>query len=302
VLEGAVVVRDGKYTLPLRLRSREGDVFWNAPADASASLPTLTDAVARSAARALSTSCIPDDRVVIASAEASDVFMQARVEYRQFYRPELERAVRLFERADELEPNNPTIVAWHAAALARMRFFEDGPERASEVARRAIDLGARDAVPYLALAEAALQDMRVVESARAFVTGLRIAPGLMDARVAFAHFLAELGAFEPATRLSESLRDADPVFPGTLDVPLRIAAVRGRFDEVRRIVETAPGEGGGVVRVRISGRARRGRTRSTSTRRRSSSSRGSRRRSSKANHRSRSSTASRRSSARAAAR
>ena len=250
VLEGAVVVRDGKYTLPLRLRSREGDVFWRAPEDASASLPTLTDAVARSAARALQASCIPDARVVIASPEASELFMQARVEYRQFYRPQLERAVELLERVDRLEPNNPTIVAWHAAALARIRFFEDSPERASELARRAIALGARDAVPYLALAEASLQDMRVVEASRAFVTGLRIAPGAVDARVAFSHFLFELGAFEPATRLSESLRAADPLFPGTIDVPLRIAAFHGRFDEVRRIADETPDENGGV-RVRI---------------------------------------------------
>ncbi|HEY2365430.1 MAG TPA: hypothetical protein VGH87_03550, partial [Polyangiaceae bacterium] len=247
---GAVTLRDGKYTLPLRLRSREGDVFWRAPEDASASLPTLTDAVARSAARALQASCVPDARIVIASPEASELFMQARVEYRQFYRPQLEKAVQLLERVDQLEPNNPTIVAWHAAALARIRFFDDAPEKASELARRAIALGARDAVPYVALAEASLQDMRVVEASRAFVTGLRIAPGAVDARVAFAHFLVELGAFEPATRLSESLRAADPHFPGTIDVPLRVAAFHGRFDEVRRIAETTPDENGGV-RVRI---------------------------------------------------
>jgi serine/threonine-protein kinase len=253
VLEGSVVLRDGKYTLPLHLRSREGDVFWRAPEDASASLPTITDAVARAAAKALDASCITDARIVIASPEASDLFMQARVEYRQFYRPQLERALQMMERVDQLEPNNPTIVAWHAATLARIRFFDDMPEKASELARRAIDLGARDAVPYLALAESALQDMRVSETGRAFVTGLRIAPGVMDARVAFAHFLTELGAFEPATRLAESLRAADPHFPGIVDVPLRIAAIRGRFDEVRRLHEatTAP-ESGGSVRVHIS--------------------------------------------------
>src|SRR5262249_51396966 len=149
-------------------------------------------------------------------------------------------------------PNNPTIVAWHAAALARIRFFDDSPERASELARRAIAIGARDAVPYLALAESALQDMRVSETGRAFVTGLRIAPGVMDARVAFAHFLTELGAFEPATRLAESLRAADPLFPGIVDVPLRIAAIRGRFDEVRRLHESTAPESGGAVRVHIS--------------------------------------------------
>jgi hypothetical protein len=252
VLEGSVVVRDGTYTLPLRLRSREGDVFWRAPEETSASLPTLTDSVARSAARALSTTCVADARVVIASPEASDLFMQARAEYRQFYRPQLERAVALLQRVDELEPNNPTIVAWHAAALARIRFFDDSPERASELARRAIALGARDAVPYLALAEASLQDMHVGESGRAFITGLRIAPGAMDARVSFSHFLMELGAFEPATRLAESLRAADPLFPGIIDVALRIAAIRGRFDEVRRIHDSLPAEGGGAVRVTIS--------------------------------------------------
>jgi len=250
ILEGSVVLRDGTYTLPLLLRSREGDVFWRAPEDESASLPTLTDAVARSAARALSTSCIPDARVVIASPEASDLFMQARAEYRQFYRPQLERAVQLIERVDQLEPNNPTIVAWHAAALARIRFFDDSPERASEIARRAIALGARDAMPYLALAEASLQDMRVCDAGRAFVTGLGIAPGAMEARVAFSHFLAELGAFEPAMRLAESLKAADANFPGIHEVSLRVAAFRGRWAEVRRINESLLGDGG--VRVRIS--------------------------------------------------
>jgi hypothetical protein len=252
VLEGPLVLRDGKYTLPVVLRSREGDVFWSATnEEPSASLPALADKVAASVARALSTSVRDTEaRAELASPEAAELFMQARAEYRQFYRTHLERAVQLLERVDQLEPNNPTVLAWRAATIARLRFFEDSPDQARELVARALALGARDAVPYVALGDTCLQDMRVVEGARAYVTGLRLAPGVFDARATFAHFIAELGALEPALRLDESLRATDPSFVGTLDIPMRAAAIRGRFDEVWRIHALTPDAPGGI-RVRI---------------------------------------------------
>ncbi len=242
VLEGAVTMRDGRCALRLSMRSPEGDVFWRTSLEGSAAaLPSLVDAAATSVARALAVKSRPvDERSVFASREAAELFLEARAEYRYAARARVERAVTLFERVDQLEPNNPTVLAWRAAALTRRRFFGEGPDLARELIDRALALGSSEAIPYVALAESCLQDMRVTEAARAFVTGLRRAPGIFDGRLRFANFLGELGAVEPALRLVAGLRAEQPSFAATLDLPLRVAALRGRFDEMRAMHESVP--------------------------------------------------------------
>jgi eukaryotic-like serine/threonine-protein kinase len=253
VLEGVVTMRDGRCALRLAMRSPEGDVFWRKDLDGSAAaLPSLVDAAAISVARALAVSSRPAlEGSAFASREAAELFLQARSEYRYAARPHVERAIALFERVDQLEPNNATVLAWRAAALTRRRFFGEGPDLARELIERALALGSREAIPYLALAESCLQDMRVTEAARAFATGLRRAPGMFDGRLRFANFLGELGAFEPALRLVAGLRAEQPSFAASLDLPLRIAALRGRFDEVRAIHESVPAGAMGAALLNV---------------------------------------------------
>lgn len=224
-------------SLRFALASRDGDEFWRARFDGSAAaLPTLAERAATEIARALATSARPAEETGhFATREAAELYLDARVEYRRFYPANIERAIDLLDRVLELSPDNPNALACKAAALTRLRFFVPGPDRAHDLIERARALGSREALPWVASAESCLQDMRVVEAARSWMTALRLAPGLGDARETFASFLMELGAFEPAIRLAESLRAG-----GSLrgrDVPMRVAAMRGQLTEVYAIAE-----------------------------------------------------------------
>jgi serine/threonine-protein kinase len=255
IVSGKISMKDGACKIHVELHSRDGDVFWHETIEGpAASLPALADAVATAAARALSAEARPtDDSSKFTSQESAELFLRARVEYRQFYLSNVDKAVELFDRIEKLEPNNPTVLAWKASALTRQRFFGDGSDRARELIERALALGSKEAIPYVALGEACLQEMRADETARAFVTALRLAPGMIDVRATFASFLSEVGAFEPALRLAESVRAAEPGHVAMLEVPMRLAALRGRFDESTAILAGVPRDAMGIVRLQLAG-------------------------------------------------
>ena len=246
-LAGGIALRGDAASMQLALHSRDGDEFWRSTFEGAAgALPRLAESAAAAIAGALSAGSRPvDDGAALPSREAVELFFEARTAYRQLFPGHLKHAIALLERVEALAPDNPTVLAWKAAALTRLRFFEAGPDRAHELIDRAQALGSREALPHVARAEACLQDMRVVDAARSFVVALELAPGAPDVRESFAHFLGEVGAFEPALRLTQSLPGAGR----NQEVAMRLHAVRGRFDEVSRLAEEA--HAAGLVRASV---------------------------------------------------
>jgi hypothetical protein len=253
VLDGAISEAGGDCILDLELRSRDGDAFWRRTFRAPrAALASVVETAARSAGAALAASCSADVTPSFGSAEAAEAFLAARAEYRKLWLVHGKRAMELLDRADALAPNHPSVIAWKAVTQARMRFNEDGHNHARELVTRALELGgAREPEVHLALAQVHIQDMKIVESMRETLIALRLAPGLIDARVALDVLLSEIGAPAPAEKLASALLGAEGAFAGGVSTLVRLAGVRGRFDEIAALAARVPRGSHGAPRVAI---------------------------------------------------
>ncbi len=252
-LEGSIREDNDLCSIELLLRSHEGDVFFQQRLTGRhASLAKLIDEAVFGVARALGANAMgATEQAAFRSRAVADLFLEAKEEYRQFTAHNVDRAIELFERANMLEPDNSTLLAWKGCALARWRFFHDGPDLAHDVVARALLLGSHEAAPYVALGENCLLDMRPVDAAHNFVTALKRAPGLVDLRTTFANLLAELGALEPAVRLSKALHASNPSYAAVLEPVMRAHALHGAFDRAHAVAMSLPADASGAMRLHI---------------------------------------------------
>jgi len=249
VLEGSIREENAVCSIDLSLRSSDDDVFFQQVFSGPlAALTTLVDDAVTHVARALGAHARgTTEGAAFRSRIVANLFLEAKEQYRQFNVANVERAVELLEQANTLEPDNPTLLGWKACALTRVRFFRDGPDLAHGAVERALALGSHEAIPYVALGESCLLDMRPVDAARSFVTALKRAPGLVDLRTTFANLLAELGAIEPAVRLSKALHATHPTYAAVLEPVMRAHALHGAFDRAHDVaMNIAPDAFGGV--------------------------------------------------------
>jgi hypothetical protein len=106
---------------------------------------------------------------------------------------------------------------------------DEGRDR--ELAERAVAIAPDLPEARIALGTALIHDMRVAEAAPHFVESLRLAPGLVEQRSAFARILQECGVVMPALALAESTLEIEPGFIEPVGVLLRHHALRGRMSE-----------------------------------------------------------------------
>jgi len=246
-LTGRIAVDGGEAALELAMTSAaEGYVFWTeAFRGPLATLPQLVERAARAIERAfVPASAATSDELSFPSAEVAQLFFEARVEYRAFWKSRVAKSVELFERARSLAPDHPLLLAWCAAAYARLGFFDTSHatgDLGHELALRAVAGAPTCAEARVALASMHMQQMRVVEAVPHFVEALRIAPGLLEQRSHFARVVAECGAAEPARLLAESALEIDPNFAEPVEVLMRPHALRGHMDraagELARVTE-----------------------------------------------------------------
>jgi len=253
ILDGSVAEVDGECVLDLELRSRDGDAFWRRSFHAPLrSLASMVETAAAAAAGALAASCTRDVTPAFASAEAAELFLTARDEYRTSWITRARHALELFARVDALAPNHPSVLAWRALASARVRFSDDAVDRGHQLVERALEVGGeREPEARLALAQIALQDMRVVDSLREALVALRLAPGLVDARMVLAHLLDELGAPLAAVKLANALLAAGGENPEMLGLLMRDAGLRGRPDECVALARRIPRDSPAFVRIAL---------------------------------------------------
>lgn len=253
IIEGAISERDGECAIELELRSREGDAFWRrsfrGPLRA---VVGITENAAGAIARALAASCADDVTTSFASSEAAELFLEARALCRHSWMKEGLRVKEMFERLESLEPAHPSALAWHGIATTRMRFARESQDSRAMIERAFALGGVREPDPHIALAQCHMQDMRSVDAMREILLAMRIAPGMVDARIMLASLMDEIGATLPAERLANAILESDPFAVEMHAMLMRIAAFRRRADEVEAVARRIPRESPVFARVSMS--------------------------------------------------
>jgi len=217
---------------------------------------SINDEVSRAIASALTVDAgaardSPSDPVVV------DLYLRARHEYRGFWPDHLRRSIALFEQANVLAPDDPSILSGMAAALARSAFFSGARElsRAREVASRAVASAPDLGEAHLSLGMVLFHLGESPAASRAFRMAVRKTPGLAEAHAALGRLLVEVGVFQEGIPRLEAALALDPETSAANAELMRTHALLGDWDAsddaVRRVRSLDGAFGHWALRARL---------------------------------------------------
>jgi serine/threonine-protein kinase len=217
VVEGSVRRARGSVRVSARLVSvADGFQLWAKRFDRPEhDVLAINDEAARAIAGALTVDAAAAARNAPSDPAAIDLYIRGRHEYRKFWPDAVERAIGLFDQALVIAPEDPTILAGLATALARRVFFrgDDGFVRAREVAERAVAAAPNLGEPHLALGSVLLQNGETPAAVRAFKRAVQKSPGLAEAHASLGRMLMEAGAVDEGVRRLEAALALDADAP-----------------------------------------------------------------------------------------
>ena len=217
VIDGSVRRRGDSLRVTARLLSvSDGFQLWARRFDRKAAdLLVVSDEAAAAIAEALTVDPNAQQRHAPSDPVAIDLYLRARAELRKSWGDSVERSVQLFRQARERAPDDPTILAGYARALARNWFFksDDAPELAEEarsVAERAVAEAPESGEAWLALASVRSIEGRAPEAVRGLRTALAHAPALAEAHELLGAIQLETDQLEDAIHRLETAVTLDP--------------------------------------------------------------------------------------------
>jgi serine/threonine-protein kinase len=250
IIEGAIAEHEGDCVIDLELRSREGDAFWRQSFRGPLrSVAGITENGAAAIARALSASLSDDVTASFASSESAQRFLEARALIRHSWMSDGLRAIEMLDALASVEPSHPSVLAWRGVGTARLRFMRESQDSRAMIERAFALGGAREPDPHFALAQCHIQDMRAADTMRELLVAMRLAPGLVDARIMLASLMEEIGAAIPATRLASAALEGDPQAVDAIVMLMRIAMARRDAGEVEALARRIPSDSPVFARV-----------------------------------------------------
>jgi eukaryotic-like serine/threonine-protein kinase len=214
----------------------------------------VNDEAAQAIADALTVECTVKPRAAPTDAAAVDLYLRASHELAKFLRPDVARAVELYEQALARAPNNHTILSGCARARVRLAFFGgEGSQRTLELAREAAERAVSEAPEigesWAALASARFMGGDAPGAVRAVMAALARAPGLAHAQEILGRILLEAGEIEKA---AAHLRMALSIDPSVLVPRWELVRMHGLLREWARadalLDLPAEGQGGRVMK------------------------------------------------------
>jgi eukaryotic-like serine/threonine-protein kinase len=179
--------------------------------------------------------------------EALDMLLQARdIAYRDFTR--VRGALEQLERAREIAPSNPRILANLAVGYIRAGFFMpaafgDGLAKARLYATAAVTTAPDLADAHIACGHLELTSANPERAASHFRIAIALAPHLAEAHEQLGRMLLEAGYLEPAlARLHEAIAISPNLRSANWEIA-RAYALDGRWDENERIISTLRSSG-----------------------------------------------------------
>jgi TolB-like protein len=238
----AINVSDGFQIWAQRFDIAEGDAL------------QAGDAVAKALAAALTVDLKARTPVPGADPRAVDLYLRGRAELAEGFGADpkrLGKAVDMLSKAAELAPDDPNILSALATAHARRGFYagtgaligEEAPadalEHARAIAERAVAVGPTRGEAWTALATVRLYTDDLPGAATALKLAVQHSPGYGRAQQLLGDLWLEVGGLEQAEARIRAAISLDPY--GVVNADLaRLHAYRGRWDEVDRIVGSAP--------------------------------------------------------------
>ncbi len=219
--------------------------FTCAPAD----LASLGHEAARSIAGAMSTHVSSFPRAVPTDRVAYDLYLRGRSAFLRGWYDASGEAVRLLGEAHARCPDNATIVAAHARALARALGVDASGDasNAQQVAERAVALDPARAEARAALALMHLYRGDGVGAATELARAVASAPNDPDVLELLGRLRAEVGPLDDAALHLGLVLAREPTFAEARLTLARVHALRGQWSEVDLVLGDIPTDIGARV-------------------------------------------------------
>jgi serine/threonine-protein kinase len=209
-------------------------------------LLSISDDVADAVADALTVRRNAPARESPTDGRAVDLYLRARHAFNRAWRDDNAEAIRLFEEALALAPNDPTILAGHARAQLRRFTFDteaagadDAERKARQCAERALSLA-----PHLGEARAALANLRWilgdhVGCARDLREAVRVVPSSSEINELYGRMLLEAGEPTRAVQCLSAAASLEPSVDLVLGDLVRARALMGDWSAYEAMLEKA---------------------------------------------------------------
>lgn len=197
------------------------------------------DDVARAVARALTVEIDVPQRGAI-DPRATELYLEGKAAVRaNWMAGGTELGIDRLEEAARLAPDDPSILAMLAMAVARSAFFGLGGEltRARQLAERAVGIAPGDGESWLALGLACLYAGAVPDAGRAMARALTYMPGLSMAQALVGAMLLEAGAMDDARAHLEGAIALEPAGPIAIWDLARLRMYEGRDAEAFALLD-----------------------------------------------------------------
>ncbi|HUE85236.1 MAG TPA: winged helix-turn-helix domain-containing protein [Vicinamibacterales bacterium] len=168
--------------------------------------------------------------------EAHEAYLRGRLHLRKMTREGTETAIKYFQQALTIEPQNAMVYAAMADAYIGMTSWHSAPldtmPQAREAARKALALE-----PDLAVAHALMGTVHLLfdwdwkAAGHEFNRAIELDPNLADGHVGYAALLTALGQFETALRELKIAQSLDPMSPSVHGDELWMWFGARRYDE-----------------------------------------------------------------------
>ncbi|MFO7652985.1 MAG: protein kinase [Candidatus Krumholzibacteriia bacterium] len=214
----------------------------------------IQDQIAASIVTALEITLSPRESASIRArptrdARAYDFYLRGRSLYFQFRRSSVERALDMFIRASEIDPDYAPAYTWMALCWCFMYLYtdrrEESLERADVTSRRALEVDADLAEAHAARCQVLSVAGRSKEAEQHFETAIRLNPRLFEAYYFYARDRFAAGDLERAARLFEMATIADP---DDYQSPLLIAQI---YASLGRLTDARAAQRRGVKSVEL---------------------------------------------------
>jgi eukaryotic-like serine/threonine-protein kinase len=207
-------------------------------------LLAVGDEVARAIARALTVEITLPERIA-PSSEAVALYLEGKAKLRAMWFSNVAPLVPDLERAYQLAPDDPNILATLSMALSRSAFFASTSElpRARVLAERAVALAPDSGEPWFALGIACLYTDAIPDAARALRRALSRATGLAMAQAMLGGILLEAGALDDAIAHLEAAARLDPSGTHFTDLPRAYIYSANRYEDAYKLMGTAKDHG-----------------------------------------------------------
>ena len=213
LVDGAVRRAGSALRISARLLSRDGTQLWAQRLDRpAADALAVSDEVAQALVGALLNGQAMPQRAVMKDADAVDLYLRGRALYGAAGPDNLAEAIKLFERALALRPEDPMLLCANAMARAKLWFFDTAAEQgalARTAAERAITLAPERPESHLAMAMVCFYAGDAAGSLRHAKATLQRQPNQAEALDLVGRVLAETGPVSSAMRYMERAYELD---------------------------------------------------------------------------------------------